>query len=965
MGTGVKATYFIVDDATGGDCDGGSGPIGTWDDTNNVCTLTQDLTESISIDSSNIELDCDGYSISVCDPGHSCIYAADVTDITIDGCTISNAEVDGIYLSRSSYCTIQNCNILSSVDDGISLVNSSDNTLFNNVIQNSGGEGILVYREADDNLIFQNDISNNAGHGIYLYEADYNILLDNTVDQSTFDKNAIRLYNSMDTIIDSNTITTEKAQICHGIRLGSSSHYNTVINNQINTHYLQGYGVVISSSYYNNVTQNNITTEGRSSYGMILWGSDYNDITNNQITTINDSAYGMSLLKMTINNNPYGCDYNLIQENTIETSGQYAYGLMLHNMSSYNDVYSNYITTNGPDAYGMEAFYAWNNRLWANEITTTGDGGYGYVAYHASSNDFSNNNVNTYGNYQSGYLSYGSSHDNTVENNYFYSDAYSGAGIYLYYSPYYNIYKSNYITCTGPFNYGFYVRSGFDNYFIDNYITTYNKGFAFYENSDYNYIYNNKLFNNYRGGVYFSSDSNFNNLTGNFICDNGFDINDSGNNYGDNNVCDTPYTWNDFAKLGCTYSCDQVHNYTIEFDTGWNLFSIPLLFSNMSTSFLFSTMLGNYKNIFTYTDEWIQLDNDSDINLSYGYWMDMNFPDTLELDFGILPDKIYYDIHEGWNLFSYPSMNANDADYTFDWITDWYKWGYTYSDSWWYFHDPFTLHTDTLNTGDAIYGESLENTTWIYDSRNDRFICIDDIPRPATNFTERVLCGNFSVYSQFHRALYELPLNNISQFLDPAWGNTSCAPTSAAAIFDYLNTTYPNMTDGYSTTELVQACRLAMNTPINNGTPFVNILTGIMKFLNTSGYANNFSVNMYHNWDYTIGGVDINGSKSHHYRGVNYTIIEKRPTESDIFQEVFVNNGFAVMSFTHDVIANFSHMVALSDFHHLPNADGSYNISWMCPSYARMIYTNIRNGSIDMPGGTATLRSLYAISPKN
>ena len=57
--------YTITDDATGGDCS----TFGMWDSTSKTCTLTRDLTEGITIQSSYVTLD-----------GNCLLYTSDAAD---------------------------------------------------------------------------------------------------------------------------------------------------------------------------------------------------------------------------------------------------------------------------------------------------------------------------------------------------------------------------------------------------------------------------------------------------------------------------------------------------------------------------------------------------------------------------------------------------------------------------------------------------------------------------------------------------------------------------------------------------------------------------------------------------------------------------------------------------------------------------------------------------------------------
>lgn len=105
--------WHIKDDATGGECS----VIGTWDATTKTCTLSQDLSQGIIIDSNNIILDGSGRTITGSNTGN------------------------GVYLLSRTGVTIKNLNI-DKFNYGILLWWSSNNTMTDNTASNNNSSGI-------------------------------------------------------------------------------------------------------------------------------------------------------------------------------------------------------------------------------------------------------------------------------------------------------------------------------------------------------------------------------------------------------------------------------------------------------------------------------------------------------------------------------------------------------------------------------------------------------------------------------------------------------------------------------------------------------------------------------------------------------------------------------------------------------------------------------------------------------
>ena len=96
-----KSTYFLKNDATGGDCEVRG--IGAWDPTTNTCTLTHDITETVQIGgtmngvSDGITLDGGGYTLRGSTQG---LYIYGANNIVVKNLSVENCSkgivVDGV-----------------------------------------------------------------------------------------------------------------------------------------------------------------------------------------------------------------------------------------------------------------------------------------------------------------------------------------------------------------------------------------------------------------------------------------------------------------------------------------------------------------------------------------------------------------------------------------------------------------------------------------------------------------------------------------------------------------------------------------------------------------------------------------------------------------------------------------------------------------------------------------------------
>ncbi len=225
-----KSTKFLRDDATGGDC----ALIGIWDTSTKTCTLTQNLFETVQIDSDNITLDGNHFTISGFHTG-SGIYMNGRSGVTIKNLEITNFSY-GVSLYNSNNIHIAD-NILSNNDyQAIVLSNSIANTITGNtasllVPSTSRHQGFVLYN-SHNNIFQSNAIMLNArasisgGHqGILLFSSNNNTFISSSVSDTY---QGILFFSSSNNIVRENTIRDNQNT---GLSIFSPASGNQVYNN--------------------------------------------------------------------------------------------------------------------------------------------------------------------------------------------------------------------------------------------------------------------------------------------------------------------------------------------------------------------------------------------------------------------------------------------------------------------------------------------------------------------------------------------------------------------------------------------------------------------------------------------------------------------------------------------------------------------------------------------------------------
>jgi len=270
----TKSTFFIRKDATGGDCAGGTSPIGTWDIPSSTCTMTRDINPttdplnfSIQIDDDDIILDCNGHSITGTFSGGfaaGVLSAPGFSKITVKNCIINNF---GIGISNTlgrggdEYTYIDN--IITNTSRGIRITTnfrssnpadrvSSDNLIARNIVTGGSNDG-LDFENLVDSIIEYNTVSGHR-NGIELsFSPGPNTLFGNIVkDNST----GIFMFGTTNATVSGNTVKNNGS----GILIRRTT--NTTISDNINISGNTDIGLAVQRSPNNTIVNNTIYGNG-------------------------------------------------------------------------------------------------------------------------------------------------------------------------------------------------------------------------------------------------------------------------------------------------------------------------------------------------------------------------------------------------------------------------------------------------------------------------------------------------------------------------------------------------------------------------------------------------------------------------------------------------------------------------------------------------------------------------------
>lgn len=402
------STKNLSDNATGGDCL----LIGNWNQLIKTCTLSKDLSESISITSHGITLDGNGHKLTGTKTGYG-VQISNRNNITVKNLTVENFLM-GIYLSGSTGDNFFNNLIKDNSHSGIyGYYRAIGNTFSGNIITGNTYFGINLVYLSDNNVITNNTINLNNLSGVYLNSlgtsVNDNLIIGNkdsgiTIDgfgnqniagntiQNNFNA-GIFIKNSAGNIIQGNTLQENEANDLFLTASADTHCLQTISSNSGSggrpIKFVNTSGNVSGGSYSEVIfcnadssTISGLTINGSSSKknnGLYLLRTDRTSLSN---LTSSDNKYGLYLSYSTFNNLTLNSG---LQDNL--------YALFLD--YSDNNFISNSILTNNEE--GIFLNFSRNNSLTNNVISHNRKDG---ILLYKSDNNFlsgntSNNNAST------------------------------------------------------------------------------------------------------------------------------------------------------------------------------------------------------------------------------------------------------------------------------------------------------------------------------------------------------------------------------------------------------------------------------------------------------------------------------------------------------------------------------------------------------------------------------------------
>ncbi|MFC1685908.1 LamG-like jellyroll fold domain-containing protein [Nanoarchaeota archaeon] len=259
------------------------GICGNLDSANTVYTMTRDVSSSetcFNIDADNVTLDCAGF--------------------LINGSRASSSY--GVNITRSSSTntnvTIKNC-IIENFEYGIESRLGNNNTFFNNTINDSVYYGLRISSGGEHTIVSNRILE--GGYGIYLASSSLNQIINNTVQESTWE----------DLILTANSAS----ECSHKIEnmTGSGGRQIGFYNYSVNLENQEFSSLILCDADYSNIT--NVNVSGSDSLG------------NNRIHLLAGTA-SVHIDNVNSSNNLYGVYVGLgCSNNTIENSEFVSSGL--------------------------------------------------------------------------------------------------------------------------------------------------------------------------------------------------------------------------------------------------------------------------------------------------------------------------------------------------------------------------------------------------------------------------------------------------------------------------------------------------------------------------------------------------------------------------------------------------------------------------------------------------------------
>jgi sporulation protein YlmC with PRC-barrel domain len=341
------------------------------------------VTTCLTINWSNVKIDCQGYTITYDSGGGNTAYGINVIYLLTP---LSNITIQN--------CIIQDNSTAGTPSSGIQFTRVLDSYIFNNTIQTNGttlNYGITLATSSKRNRIINNTLYTNgsgiANYGMYvLTESSDNVIVNNTImGIGTTTSSAIYLSNGANnnSIINNNLTTISTIAAGNNADpqtiMITSSNFNNISGNYI---FAQGaqrsYTVYISTNADSNIINNNTIntnlTAGGTIYSVYVYRSPFTKITNNMI--IANGTTGLNGMYLT------NAPSTFIQNNTVvfNVSISTMSGVTLSGVSPYTVIKDNNFSIkggggiNGVSITTSDSVIIQNNSIAINATAITNNG---------------------------------------------------------------------------------------------------------------------------------------------------------------------------------------------------------------------------------------------------------------------------------------------------------------------------------------------------------------------------------------------------------------------------------------------------------------------------------------------------------------------------------------------------------------------------------------------------------------
>jgi len=147
---------------------------------------------------------------------------------------------------------------------------------------------------------------------------------------------------------------------------------------------------------------------------------------------------------------------------------------------------------------------------------------------------------------------------------------------------------------------------------------------------------------------------------------------------------------------------------------GWNMLSLPISPSSATVGDVFSGI--PHGKAFSVSSEWQEMNDNSVIDPSLGFWIYINSPGTLQVSGTPISGQMF-NIRQGWNLISYPSTQPGNVNVLFNDVNTDINSIMMFDNGWksYVFGRPVNTLTQ-IDPGQGVWVNVRSDQTWQFDS---------------------------------------------------------------------------------------------------------------------------------------------------------------------------------------------------------------------------------------------------------